>query len=103
LAGARRPHDRYVLVLADLHAHTAQRAHELGAHVVLTRELVRQDDDVGQRRVPSAELLPGGGPNERFAFAVSLDSRLGRTRAPAFRSLTAWSGPAPTWSPCRPA
>jgi len=32
------------------------------------------DDDVGERRSPVRELLHGG-PHERFAFAVSLDSR----------------------------
>src|SRR6185503_15540055 len=98
LAGPRRAHDRHVLVLADLDADAAQGPHRLGAHVVLTRQLVRQDHDVGERRIPGAELLlahDGLRPAESDAWRVAF------TRDPSFRSRMAWYGPATMLSPSR--
>src|SRR5213082_68777 len=48
-------HDRHELVALDLDVHAAQRVHHLAPHVVVARQLVREDHDVGQRRVARTE------------------------------------------------
>src|SRR5437016_3344535 len=51
LARAGRTHHGDVLIATNLQAHATQRAHQLRSHVVLTRQLVGENDDVGKRRV----------------------------------------------------
>src|SRR5207253_10474157 len=84
-----------LFVLANLQADSPQRAPHCPPHVVVARELLDQDHDVGQRGVARTERLQG-----RHAvfftilFAVSAACFAGRTRAPSFRSRIAWYGPA---------
>jgi len=51
----RRAHDGHELVALHLDLDAAQRVHHLAAHVVVARQLVREDDGIGQRRVAGAE------------------------------------------------
>src|SRR5438477_9575733 len=99
LARTRRPHHGDVLVLADLEAHAAQRAHHFAPHVVVAREPVGQDHDVGQRRVARPERLRGRHAVFFTIFIVSAACLPGRTRAPSFKSRIAWYGPATIVSP----
>src|SRR5947207_3000540 len=99
LARTRRPHHADVLVLADLQAHAAQRAHHFAPHVVVAREPVGQDHDVGQRRVARPERLQGRHAVFFTIFIVSAACLPGRTRAPSFKSRIAWYGPATIVSP----
>src|SRR2546422_2369841 len=87
LPRARRSHHRHVLIAPDLDADATQRPHDLRPHVVLARELVRKDDDVGQRRVAGVELL---GDHEGFLpRPVSAGCRDAFTAAPSCRSRIA--------------
>src|SRR5213076_1214037 len=52
---ARRAHDGHELVAAHLDLDPAQRVHDLATHVVVARELVREDDGIRQRRIAGAE------------------------------------------------
>src|SRR2546422_902854 len=89
LPRSRRAHHGHVLVLADLEAHAAQRAHDLAAHVVVAGELVREDHDVRLWRVAGAELLEAG--HAYFFFlVVSAACFIGRTRALSLRSRIDW-------------
>src|SRR3989442_365985 len=84
---ARGSHHCHILVTPDLDADAAQRAHDLRPHVVRARELVGEDDDVGQRAVARVELL---GDHEGFLpRAVSAGCRDAFTAAPSCRSRIA--------------
>src|SRR3989441_1172708 len=98
LPRSRGAHHGHVLVLADLQAHAAQRAHDLAPHVVVAGELVRENHDVRLWRVAGAELLEAG--HAYFFFlVVSAACFIGRTRALSFRSRIDWYGPATIVSP----
>ena len=78
LAGARRSHDRDVLVAADGEIDAAQRADDFAAHVVFALDAARDDDPLRIRRLPGAANndLPLGGFAERCFYGV-VGSRLG--------------------------
>src|SRR5438128_9918611 len=87
LVGGDQPHHRHVFVAPDLQAHAAQRAHDLRPHVVLARELVREDDDVGQGGVARVKFL-----DDHAGFLPRLVSAARReafTAAPSCRSRIA--------------
>src|SRR6185437_12639220 len=79
---------RQVVVAADLETHAEERADRLGAHDVLAGELVRENDDVGKRRIAGHELLVR---HEALRTAPESPGVLvPRTAAPSLRSRMAW-------------
>ena len=68
LPGARRPHDRGQLALADLERDAPERVHRGVAFAVQARDVVRDDDAAPAFRSPSASL----------AVSVSLACQVGR-------------------------